>query len=65
MRIVRRIENRAFRLPEKFTKYFLDRGEVAIVIEMFLLNVENERVFGMKKLECSIALVALGDEIFT
>ena len=45
-------------------KNFLDCCKVGIKIEMFLLDIQDERVLGMKQFQRAIALVPLGNEPF-
>ncbi len=48
VRIVGAKENRAFGAGEQLAKDRLDRREVPVEIEMFLLDVQNERVLRLE-----------------
>ena len=64
MQIVGAIKDRALRLLEQFREDFFDRGQVLVVVEVFFLDVEDEGVLRLEKLQRAIALVPFRDEKF-
>ena len=52
------------RLAEQLVEDRLDRGEVRVVVEMLLLDVQHDGVLGMVEGERAVALVAFRDEVF-
>src|ERR1700704_1157948 len=64
VRVVRAIKNRAAGLIEQLGKDLFDGGEVGIKIEMFLLDVEDERMLRGEEPDGAIAFIAFGHEIF-
>ena len=61
VRIVRAIKDGAFGLNEQLEKDLLDRRKVTIKVEMLLLDIENERMLRLEKLEGPVALIAFRD----
>ena len=63
VRIIRTIKDRSGCLIEQLAEDALDRGEVCIIIEMFLLDVQDERVLRLEQAQRPVALVAFRREI--
>ncbi len=62
--VVGAIEDVSLGLREQLLEGALDRGEVLVIVEMLLLDVEDDRVLGMVEGDRAVALVALGDHVF-
>src|SRR5437764_12789371 len=61
--VVGAIENRAIGLVEKLAKDLVDCGEIGIKIEMFLLDVKDERMFRSEEADGAVAFIAFGHKI--
>src|SRR5205807_3011972 len=64
VRIVRAEKDFSARLAEQLIECLLDRGQVGVKVEMFLLYIKYQGALGMKQGNRSIAFVAFGHEIF-
>src|ERR1043166_8630346 len=58
------IKNLAGCLRDQLRENLSNRVEVRIKIQVLLLDIQNERVLGMKKRDGAVALVSFGNEIF-
>src|SRR5215469_13789629 len=64
VRIINVIENASAGLIDQLRKDFFDGREIGIKIEVFLLDVQNECMLGMKAAQRAVTLVAFGNEMF-